>query len=58
MIKLDIRDASEMRQDSDTTSMEGVMTRVRGDRMRDSLAIKLIDNVADHMKFKCVSLES
>lgn len=57
-VTLDIRNTSRLQPHSEANSMESVMTLVRGGRLRGSFTMKLTDHVADHMKFKCLSLES
>lgn len=59
-LKIDIRQDTHLQllNGVQSESIGSVMTFVRANRLRGSLTLKLIDNVADHMKFKCMNLES
>ena len=59
-LSIDIRQTAQLRPGKVVTSdyVERTMAVVRGSRLRESFTIKLNDHVADHIKFKCNSLES
>jgi hypothetical protein len=59
-LKIDIRQDTHLQllNGVQPESIGSVMALVRASRLRGSFTLKLIDHVADHMRFKCMSLES
>ena len=57
-LTIDIRQTAQLRPGKLVTSdsVDTIMTLVRASRLRENFTLKLIDHVADHMKFTCISL--
>jgi hypothetical protein len=59
-LKIDIRQYTHLQllNGVQSESIGNVMSFMRAKRLNGNFTLKLIDHVADHMKFKCMSLES
>ena len=57
-LTIDIRQTAQLRPGKLVTSdsVDTIMTLVRASRLRENFTLKLVDHVADHMKFTCISL--